>query len=151
MVYHFVKHIGFDIKADSLEQAKEIAEAIDDYDDEGNSIKDVAMDTMFDAIDDALDVGILREDFYDNCDAHVGNTEYVGYTEDEDTDDPEERLYDHLTEDEDDYDYDEDEDYDEDDDYDEDEDDDSDDMTSDEKYLEALASRMAYALISSLI
>ena len=24
MVYHFVKHIGFDIKADSLEQAKEI-------------------------------------------------------------------------------------------------------------------------------
>ena len=56
MVYHFVKHIGFDIKADSLEQAKEIAEAIDDYDDEYNSVKDIAMDTMLDAIDDALDV-----------------------------------------------------------------------------------------------
>ena len=87
MVYHFVKHIGFDIKADSLEQAKEIAGAIDDYDDEGNSIKDVAMYTMLDAINDALDVGVLREDFYDNCDAHVGNTEYVGYTDDADDDD----------------------------------------------------------------
>ena len=99
MVYHFVKHIGFDIKADSLEQAKEIAEAIDEYEDDYSGIKDVAYDTMIDAIDDALDVGVLREDFYDNCDAHVGKTEYAGYTDDED--DPEERLYDYLTEDKD--------------------------------------------------
>ena len=92
MVYHFVKHIGFDIKADSLEQAKEIVEAID----EATDIEDVAYDTMIDAIDDVLDVGVLREDVYDDCDAHAGDSEYVGYTDDED-DDPEERLYDYLT------------------------------------------------------
>ena len=91
MVYHFVKHVGFDIKADSLEQAKEIAEAIDDT----NNIEDVAYDTMFDAIDDVLDVGVLRDEFYDTCDAHAGETEYVGCTDDED--DPEKRLFDYLT------------------------------------------------------
>ena len=93
MVYHFVKHVGFDIKADSLEQAKEIAEAIDDT----NNIEDVAYDTMFDAIDDVLDVGVLRDEFYDTCNAHAGETEYVGCTDDED--DPEERLFDYLTDD----------------------------------------------------
>lgn len=111
MVYHFVKHIGFDIKADSLEQAKEIAEAIDECDGEYNGIEDVAYDTMIDAIDDALDVGVLRDDVYDDCNVHAGKTEYVGYTEDKNTDDPEERLYDYLTGDADD-DCDEDEDYD---------------------------------------
>ena len=145
MVYHFVKHIGFDIKADSLEQAKEIAEFIDD---DTSNIEDAAYDSMVNAIDDALDVGVLREDFYDNCDVHAGDSEYVGYTED--ADDPEERLYDYLTDDDDDYDdSDDDEDYDEDED--DDEYDDSDDMISDEKYFEALASRIAYALISSLV
>ena len=93
MVYHFVKHIGFDIKADSLEQAKEIVEAIDD---DTDSIEDAAYNSMENAIDYALDVGVLREDVYDNCGVHAGDSEYVGYTED-DADDPEERLYDYLT------------------------------------------------------
>lgn len=95
MVYHFVKHIGFDIKANSLEQAKEIAEAID----KGNdiSIEDTACDVMIDAIDDVLDSSenCMYDDIYDNSVAHAGKTEYVGYTED--TNDSEERLYDYLT------------------------------------------------------
>lgn len=95
MVYHFVKHIGFDIKADSLEQAKEIAKAIDEGDDV--SIEDTACDVMLDAIDDVLDgsENCMYDDVYDNSVVHAGKTEYVGYTED--TNDSEERLYDYLT------------------------------------------------------
>lgn len=102
MVYHFVKHIGFDIKADSLEQAKKIAKAIDECD---VSIEDTACDVMLDAIDDVVDVDNDNyDDIFDDSVTHAGETEYVGYTED--TDDPEERLYDYLTDDSADDDYD---------------------------------------------
>jgi len=97
MTYHFVKHIGFDIEADSLEQAKEIANAIDDVTD----IEDIAYDTMINAIDDVLDVGVLRDEFFDNCDAHAGNIEFVGVTETKGENDAEERFYDYLTDDDD--------------------------------------------------
>lgn len=95
MIYHFVKHIGFDIKADSLEQAQEIMNRVDEY----NDISDSASDAIWDALKDTYNIDTLSDEFdelYKNCDAHEGDSEYVGYTED--TDDPEERLYDYLTE-----------------------------------------------------
>ena len=95
MVYHFVKHIGFDIEADSLEQARVVMAEIDDC----NGIEDTAYDAIFDAIRNTYDLDTTSEEFdafYDNCDAHAGNSEYVGYTDDEGND-PEERLYDYLT------------------------------------------------------
>lgn len=104
MVYHFVKHIGFDIKADSLEQAQEIMKEADTY---SGNIEDKAFDAIWDALDNVLDVGVLRDDVYDDCDVHSGDSEYVGCTDDED--DPEKRLFDYLTDaDEDDEDDDED-------------------------------------------
>ena len=85
MVYHFVKHIGIDVEADSLEQATEFACDLDSYDEH---IEDVVLS--------ALENSDFADDIYD-CDAHTGYTDYVGYTEDADEDDPEERLYDYLT------------------------------------------------------
>ena len=86
MVYHFVKHIGIDVEADSLETATDLANDLDNYYDE--CIEDV--------IDEVLSESDFAEDV-DDYDVHVGYTEYAGYTEDENTDDPEKRLYDYLT------------------------------------------------------
>ena len=88
MVYHFVKHIGIDIEADSLEMATEIVDDLDNYD-----------KYIEDKIADCIEYGDFADEAED-YDVHIGHAEYVGYTEDE-TSDPEERLYDYLTEDDD--------------------------------------------------
>ena len=90
MVYHFVKHIGFDIEAESLEKAMEFACDIDNYDDE---LEDFVADHFEDS------------DFIDDVDSycvHTGYTDYAGYTADEDTEDEdsydaEEDFLDYLT------------------------------------------------------
>ena len=84
MVYHFVKNIEIDVKADSLEEAKALVSEIDEND--SNLEKDVCYyaGNSFEGVDYA-DIGVLE-------------AEYDGCTEDEDSD-PEEDLYSYLTED----------------------------------------------------
>ena len=93
MIYHFVKHVGIDVEAESLEKAMEFAYDIDNYDDE---IEDMFADCLEDSdfIDDI-----------DSYDVHTGYTEYAGYTADENSDDEdsygaEEDFYEYLTDDE---------------------------------------------------
>ena len=88
MVYHFTKNIGIDVEADSLEQAMEFASDLDNYDYE---IEDVIADLFEDG------------DFIDDIDSyeiHTGWTDYAGYTDDADEDDPEKKFYEHLAIDE---------------------------------------------------
>ena len=89
MVYHFTKHIGIDVEADSLEQAMEFASDLDNYDDD---IEDVVADILEDSdfVDDI-----------DSFDVHNGWTEYAGYTDDGEDEDSEKDFLDYLTEDED--------------------------------------------------
>ena len=88
MVYHFVKHIGIDVEADSLETATEIVDDLDNYD-----------EYIRDDIEESIEYGDFADEAEDS-DVHIGYAEYVGYTEDEKSD-PEKRLLDHLTEDDD--------------------------------------------------
>lgn len=90
MVYHFVKHIGIDVEADSLEQAMEFACDIDNFDDD-------IEDTIADYYEDS--------DFVDSIDSysvHNGYTDYAGYTDDDDNEgfDAEENFFNHLVGDE---------------------------------------------------
>ena len=78
MVYHFVKYVGFDIEAESLEQAKELAAYLDEND---CDITEDCIDIMCTAASNEFNV-------------HSGNTEFVGVTED--GSDIEEELYDYL-------------------------------------------------------
>ena len=88
MVYHFVKHIGIDVEADSLETATEVVDDLVNHD-----------DFIEDEIADCIGYGDFANDI-DDFDVHIGHAEYVGYTEDEESD-PEERLYDYLTDEDD--------------------------------------------------
>ena len=90
MIYHFVKNIGIDVQADSLEQATDFVNDIDNYDDMilNDTWTFIKHDNDF-----ADDIG--------GFDIHAGHSEYAGYTDDceddaDDGDDPEERLYDYL-------------------------------------------------------
>ena len=88
MVYHFVKHIGIDVEADSLETAKKIVADLDNYDE---YVEEYIKDNM----DECIEYGDFADEAED-YDVHIGNAEYVGYTEDE-KNNPEKRLYDYLT------------------------------------------------------
>lgn len=102
MIYHFVKNVGFDIKANSLEQAKEIANVIDKANQFGhNRIEDSAYDVMFDAIDYVSTSDDEYSRLSNESNAHAGCSEYVGYTEDSDDEDfeSEEDFYKYLTDD----------------------------------------------------
>ena len=66
MTYHFVKHIGFDVEAENLEQAKEVVKYVDDND----------------CLIEEDILGIMSTVAQDEFDAHSGNTEFVGVTED---------------------------------------------------------------------
>lgn len=86
MIYHFVKNVGIDVEADSLEQATEFVNDIDNY-------EDLILETITDCNDFTDDV--------DDVDVHSGYAEYVGYTEDSDDEDfdAEEDFYSYLTDD----------------------------------------------------
>lgn len=94
MVYHFVKHIGIDVEADSLEQAMDFVNDIDNCDD---IIEDAVYHCTEDDVNDfASDVASVS--------THCGYTEYAGYTDDVEEDDDswkaEKNFYDYLTDDE---------------------------------------------------
>ena len=85
MKYIFAKKIMFEVEADSLENAYKVMKAVDE-----DSLLDGA---AREDIEDAADRKDLW-DIIDNYDVDVLDSDYEG-TEDED--DPEERLYDYLT------------------------------------------------------
>lgn len=86
MIYHFVKNVGIDVEADSLEQATEFVNDIDNY-------EDLILETITDCNDFTDDV--------DSVDVHSGYAEYAGYTEDSADEDfeSEEDFYKYLTDD----------------------------------------------------
>lgn len=87
MIYHFVKNIEIDVKANSLEEAKTFVSEID----ENNAC--LEEDVCFYADD-----SFSEEDGVEYADVSVRDAEYDGCTDDEGSD-PEEDLYAHLTED----------------------------------------------------
>ena len=109
MIYHFAKRVVFNIKADSFEQANNIAQKINRYEDRVCGIEDAAEQILHEAINDVLDERISESAFNAFCDAcsvRVSDAGYAGSSEcvfsgdyNKKIDDPEKRLYDHLTED----------------------------------------------------
>lgn len=89
MIYHFVKHIGIDVEAESLEKARDFVCDIDNVDDE----LEVLIADSYEDSDSMVDI-------YD-FDVHISNAEYAGYTKNE-KNAPEKRLYDYLTDEDDD-------------------------------------------------
>ena len=94
MVYHFVKHIGIDVEADSLETATEV---VDDLTKHDEFIEKFIENEIFDCIGYSDSVSTNDVDDYE---VHISNAEYVGYTKDEKSN-PEKRLYDYLTDEDD--------------------------------------------------
>lgn len=85
MTYHFVKHVGIDVEARNLCEAVKFLRDAERYD----GFVELRATDLYEKVADNHCVG--------DYDIHSGNAEYVGYTEDTT---PEKRLYDYLTEDE---------------------------------------------------
>lgn len=84
MVYHFVKRIGIDIEAESLEKAAEV-------------IEDMESDFIDDEIGDFLGVVAYDTDHADNIDSFSTDCNYTEYVGGAEEDDPEKRLYDYIS------------------------------------------------------
>lgn len=87
MIYHFVKNIELDVKANSLEEALAVVESADKY----NSC--LEQDISYYTDNSAFEDGSVEY-----MDISVKDAEFVGSTDDSD-EDPEESFYDYLTED----------------------------------------------------
>ena len=83
--FHFVKHIGIDIKANSLDEARKYLKIAERHTD---SKIDGFVYSMYKGERCGIDIDAHVED------AHSGYAEYAGYTED--VKDSEKRLYDYL-------------------------------------------------------
>ena len=95
MKYRFEKKIVYDVEADSLDDARGIMK-INDF--ESYFLKDVAQEELEDSIGSwSIGLDIDEDEVFammDCCDVEILDSEYVGENS---KNDPEKRLYNHLT------------------------------------------------------